>query len=255
MTEKLIDIKGLTVVYDTKVVLEDANFSLFENDFVGVIGPNGGGITTLLKAILGLVKPVSGEIIFSEKLGNKGGDIGYLPQVNKFDSRFPISVFEVILSGLTDQKNWFRRVSKQDRENVDAIIDELGIRKIAKKSIGELSGGQMQRAFLGRALVSDPKLLVLDEPDTYVDNQFEGELYRKLVELNRQMAILLVSHDVGTISTYVKSIACVNRQLHYHPSNIISQDQLASYNCPIQMITHGSVPHTVLETHHHSESN
>ena len=255
MTEKLIDIKGLTVVYDTKVVLEDANFSLFENDFVGVIGPNGGGKTTLLKAILGLVKPVSGEIIFSEKLGNKGGDIGYLPQVNKFDSRFPISVFEVILSGLTDQKNWFRSVSKQDKEKVDAIIDELGIRKIAKKSIGELSGGQMQRAFLGRALVSDPKLLVLDEPDTYVDNQFEGELYRKLVELNRQMAILLVSHDVGTISTYVKSIACVNRQLHYHPSNIISQDQLASYNCPIQMITHGSVPHTVLETHHHSESN
>ena len=255
MTEKLIDIKNLTVGYDSKVVLENANFSLSENDFVGVIGPNGGGKTTLLKAILGLVKPLSGEIIFSEKLKNRGGNIGYLPQVNKFDSRFPISVFEVILSGLTDQKNWFRRVSKQDRENVDAIIDELGIRKIAKKSIGELSGGQMQRAFLGRALVSDPKLLVLDEPDTYVDNQFEGELYRKLVELNRQMAILLVSHDVGTISTYVKSIACVNRQLHYHPSNIISQDQLASYNCPIQMITHGSVPHTVLETHHHSESN
>lgn len=255
MSEKLIDIKNLTVGYDSKVVLENANFSLSENDFVGVIGPNGGGKTTLLKAILGLVKPLSGEIIFSEKLKNRGGNIGYLPQVNKFDSRFPISVFEVILSGLTDQKNWFRRVSKQDRENVDAIIDELGIRKIAKKSIGELSGGQMQRAFLGRALVSDPKLLVLDEPDTYVDNQFEGELYRKLVELNRQMAILLVSHDVGTISTYVKSIACVNRQLHYHPSNIISQDQLASYNCPIQMITHGSVPHTVLETHHHSESN
>jgi zinc transport system ATP-binding protein len=255
VSEKLIDIKNLTVGYDSKVVLENANFSLSENDFVGVIGPNGGGKTTLLKAILGLVKPLSGEIIFSEKLKNRGGNIGYLPQVNKFDSRFPISVYDVILSGFIDQKNWFRRVSKQDKEKVDAIIDELGIRKIAKKSIGELSGGQMQRAFLGRALVSDPKLLVLDEPDTYVDNQFEGELYRKLVELNRQMAILLVSHDVGTISTYVKSIACVNRQLHYHPSNIISQDQLASYNCPIQMITHGSVPHTVLETHHHSESN
>ncbi len=255
MSEKLIDIKNLTVGYDSKVVLENANFSISENDFVGVIGPNGGGKTTLLKAILGLVKPLSGEIIFSEKLKNRGGNIGYLPQVNKFDSRFPISVYDVILSGFIDQKNWFRRVSKQDKEKVDAIIDELGIRKIAKKSIGELSGGQMQRAFLGRALVSDPKLLVLDEPDTYVDNQFEGELYRKLVELNRQMAILLVSHDVGTISTYVKSIACVNRQLHYHPSNIISQDQLASYNCPIQMITHGSVPHTVLETHHHSESN
>jgi zinc transport system ATP-binding protein len=134
---------------------------------------------------------------------------------------------------------------------VEAIIHELGIEKFAHKPIGELSGGQMQRTFLGRALISDPKLLILDEPDTYVDNQFEGELYKKLKELNTRMAILLVSHDMGTITTYVKGIACVNRELHYHPSNIISPEQLASYNCPIQIITHGSVPHTVLETHNH----
>jgi zinc transport system ATP-binding protein len=249
--EKLIDIQDLTVSFDSKVVLSGANLVVNEKDFIGVIGPNGGGKTTLLKAILGLVQPASGQIVFSDKMKNRGSDIGYLPQVNKFDNRFPISVFEVIYSGLARQKSWANGFIQKDKSKVEAIIYELGIEKIAHKPIGELSGGQMQRAFLGRALISDPKLLILDEPDTYVDNQFEGELYKKLKELNNRMAILLVSHDMGTISTYVKGIACVNRELHYHPSNIISQDELAAYNCPIQIITHGSVPHTVLGTHNH----
>jgi len=249
---KLIEIKNLTVSYDSKVVLNNANLSVVENDFIGIIGPNGGGKTTLLKAILGLIQPTSGQLVFSETMKNRGSDIGYLPQVNKFDNRFPISVFEVILSGLARQESWRSGFVSRDKKRVEAIIHELGIEKIAHKPIGELSGGQMQRTFLGRALISDPKLLILDEPDTYVDNQFESELYRKLKELNQRMAILLVSHDVGTISTYVKSIACVNKELHYHRSNIISPEQLASYNCPIQIITHGSVPHTVLETHNHN---
>jgi zinc transport system ATP-binding protein len=108
----------------------------------------------------------------------------------------------------------------------------------------------MQRVFLCRALLSDPKILILDEPDTFVDNRFEGELYEKLRLLNNHMAIVLVSHDVGTISSYVKTIACVNGELHYHPDNIITQEQLNSYNCPIKLITHGEIPHTVLKHHH-----
>ncbi|HNW52591.1 MAG TPA: metal ABC transporter ATP-binding protein [Prolixibacteraceae bacterium] len=247
----LIEIKNLSVAFDSKVVLSNANLSISEHDFIGVIGPNGGGKTTLLKAILGLIQPSSGQIVFSDFMQNRGSDIGYLPQVNKFDSRFPISVFEVIYSGLARQGSWRSGFIQKDKSKVEAIIRELGIEKFAHKPIGELSGGQMQRAFLGRALVSDPKLLILDEPDTYVDNQFENELYKKLKELNSRMAILLVTHDIGTICTYVKSIACVNRELHFHPSNIISPEQLASYNCPIQIITHGSVPHTVLEMHDH----
>jgi zinc transport system ATP-binding protein len=125
----------------------------------------------------------------------------------------------------------------------------MGISHIRNKAIGELSGGQMQRTFLCRALMNQPELLVLDEPSTYVDNNFEGELYLKLKELNEQMAILLISHDVGTISFFVKTIACVNRSLHHHPSNIITEEQLASYNCPLQIITHGNIPHTVLKLH------
>lgn len=247
---KLLEIKNITVSYSSKIVLENATFSVFENDFIGIIGPNGGGKTTLLKAILGLVQPASGQIVFHGKMKERGTKIGYLPQVNKFDNRFPISVYEVILSGLVNHNNWRSGLLRNGKAKVDNILHQLGIESIAQKPIGELSGGQMQRAFLGRAIISEPKLLVLDEPDTYVDNQFESELYRKLKELNKEMAILLVSHDVGTISAHVKSIACVNRELHYHPSNIISPEQLKSYNCPIQIITHGSVPHTVLETHH-----
>jgi len=247
----LLQIRNLKVAYDQKTVLEKVNIDIDNLDFIGVIGPNGGGKTTLIKAILGLVPTVSGEIRFSDMLPNRGSDIGYLSQVNKFDNKFPISVFDVISSGLTVSSRLFHRFSTADKKTVQNIIDEIGIGYIAHKAIGELSGGQMQRVFLARALVSNPKLLILDEPDTYVDNRFEQELYSKLRELNKRMAILLVSHDLGTITTHVKSIACVNRTLDYHRSNIISPELLKSYNCPIQIITHGDVPHTVLHTHQH----
>lgn len=245
----LIDIKNLTVAYNSKVVLDDVSFTVRQNDFIGIIGPNGGGKTTLLKAILGLIEPVSGEICFCDELNKKRGNIGYLPQVNKFDSKFPMSVFDVVLSGLASNKSLKYGFLKKDKNRVNEVLAQLGIEKQSHKSIGELSGGQMQRVFLGRAIVSNPKLLILDEPDTFVDNQFENELYKKLKDLNENVTILLVTHDVGTISAYVKSIACVNRELHYHQSNIITPEQLASYNCPIKLITHGSVPHTVLQTH------
>jgi zinc transport system ATP-binding protein len=247
----LLNIEKVCVAYDRKIVLEEVSLEVNENDFIGIIGPNGGGKTTLLKAILGLVPLSSGRIFFSPLLKDRGSDIGYLSQINKFDNHFPITVEQVVLSGLAAGNNWFRRFSKAQKDKTRSILEELGMASLSEKPIGELSGGQMQRAFLGRAIVSDPLLLILDEPGTYVDNKFESELYLMLKQLNRRMAILLVSHDVGTISAHVKSIACVNRQLNFHPSNIITPEQLSSYNCPIQMITHGEVPHTVLGKHHH----
>jgi zinc transport system ATP-binding protein len=247
---ELIEIRDLTVRYGDYTAIKDVKLTISGSDFIGVIGPNGGGKTTLLRAILGLLEPSSGKITFSKQLSKQQSDIGYLPQVNKFDNRFPITVKEVILSGMAGKKRWIKPYSKNDYNKLDGIIQELGIEHITNKPIGELSGGQMQRVFLGRALISDPKLLILDEPDTYVDNQFEHELYEMLVELNKRMAILLVSHDIGTISAYVKGIACINRELNYHPSNIITPEQLKGYNCPIQIITHGEVPHTVLGSHH-----
>jgi zinc transport system ATP-binding protein len=247
--EPLVKIQDLSVGYDKVPVLHQVNLEIYENDFLGIIGPNGGGKTTLLKALLGLLKPESGKIIFRKDLNGTKKPIGYLPQVKHIDKKFPITVFDVVLSGsLMADKS----VSKTKlKGKAFALLNEMGIDNIKHKAIGELSGGQMQRVFLCRALLSEPKLLILDEPDTFVDNRFEGELYEKLRQLNKTMAILLVSHDVGTISSYVKTIACINNYLHYHPSNNISQEQLEAYNCPIQIISHGEVPHTVLKHHRH----
>jgi len=251
MKDILLKIENATVSLDGVKVLVDINLEIRENDFIGVIGPNGGGKTTLIKLILGLIKPDKGKVIYHIPHNTRHSKIGYLPQVHAFDKKFPILVQDVILSGISGNKKLLSRHTKPEKEMAAFWMDKLGIKHLKGKSIGNLSGGEMQRVFLCRSLISDPDLIILDEPDTYVDNQFEKELYEELRELNGHMAVLLISHDVGTISTYIKSIACVNKELHYHPSNIITEKQLASYNCPIQMITHGDVPHTVLGKHDH----
>ncbi len=249
--QNLIEIRNLSVAYDNEIVLKDVQLDVREKDFLGIIGPNGGGKTTLLKAILGLEKPVKGSIRFPGLGKDVQKSIGYLPQFHQFDKRFPIQVREVVLSGLMDSKRLMASCTKNQKNKADRLLEEMGVAGIRSKAIGELSGGQMQRVFLCRALISDPQVLILDEPDTFVDNRFESELYQKLRELNEHMAIILVSHDVGTITYYIKTIACVNKELHYHPSNRITEQQLASYNCPMQIIAHGDVPHTILKKHQH----
>ncbi|KAF0238357.1 MAG: zinc transport system ATP-binding [Prolixibacteraceae bacterium] len=246
--DALIKIVNLTVGYDKTPVLKGVNLEIFDNDFLGVIGPNGGGKTTLLKAILGLLKPFEGKIEFRNDIQGKKKPIGYLPQVRHIDRKFPITVFDVVKSGLMMLNGSKSSVSVKQR--VNDLLNEMGIFEIKDKAIGELSGGQMQRVYLCRALISNPKILILDEPDTFVDNRFEGELYEKLRILNQDIAIILVSHDMGTIVKYVKTIACVNEKLHYHSSNQITQKDLDEYNCPIQIIKYGEVPHIFLKHHH-----
>ena len=249
----IIELKSVSAGYEGEIILKNVNLTINENDFIGVIGPNGGGKTTLVRVIIGLLKPQSGELIFHhQNIGsNARKSIGYLPQINKTDNKFPISVIDVVLSGLADRNNIFRRFNKPEISKAHQILENMGIDHLAKKNIGELSGGQMQRVFLARAIISEPKLLILDEPNTFVDNKFESDLYKTLKDLNKKMAIMMVSHDVGTIAYYVKTIACVNREVHYHPSNDISQEQLNAYNCPIQIIAHGKIPHTILQEHNH----
>ena len=246
----LIEIRHLTVGYEENIILSDVSLTIHDKDFIGVIGPNGGGKTTLLKAILGLLQPFRGEVVFHDCMteGNHHR-IGYLPQINNIDRKFPISVSEVVKSGLMSRKRIIKKYAQKDLEYAGELMNEMGIYEIRNKAIGELSGGQIQRTLLCRALVNQPKLLVLDEPNTYVDNRFERELYEKLRRFNENIAILLVSHDIGTISTYVKSIACVNHSLHYHPGNKITPELMEAYECPIQIITHGKIPHTVLHQH------
>ena len=247
MNAPLVSIKDMDVAYQKNLVLSKVSFNVFERDFIGIIGPNGGGKTTLIKAILGLLKPQNGSV---EHTLDKH-EIGYLPQGKQVDENFPITVREVIASGLEHGLKIEFRKAKERRSKVDEVLDRVGMEALRSRPVGELSGGEFQRTLLARAIISSPKLLVLDEPDTHVDNQFETELYRLLKELNEQMTILLVSHDLGIISPYIKTIACVNRDLHYHSSNEISEEQLKVYNCPIEIITHGTVPHRVIKEHIH----
>ncbi len=247
--DALLKIENLSAGYDKTPVLWDVNLEIFENDFLGVIGPNGGGKTTLLKVILGLLAPMKGKIMFRHDISKRKKPIGYLPQVRHIDRSFPITVYEVVRSGSL-MASKVKQDAAEIKHRAEHLLKEMGVDHIRNKAIGELSGGQMQRVFLCRALLSDPKILLLDEPDTFVDNRFEGELYEKLRQLNQHMAIVLVSHDMGTISSYVKTIACVNGELHYHPDNMITQEQLNGYNCPIKLISHGEIPHTVLKRHH-----
>lgn len=249
--ECIIAIHDLGVRYDNTVALEHVDLEIYDDDFLGVIGPNGGGKSSLVKAIMGTI-PHTGKIEYSERLMRGGKPhIGYLPQVSSFDKAFPISVIEVVMSGLQRERGLLHRYGKEVRLRAMQTLEQAELAHLANRPIGELSGGQLQRVMLCRAIISEPRLLVLDEPTNFVDNRFENELYNLLHHLSERMAIIMVSHDVGTISSVVRNIVCVNRHVHRHDSNVITEEQLRNYDCPIQIITHGDVPHTVLGEHHH----
>ena len=238
------------VRYEGVVALEHVTLDIFSNDFVGIIGPNGGGKSSLVKAIMGIT-PHTGDIDFDQSIMHGGKPhIGYMPQITTFDKAFPISVEEVVMSGLQREHGMLRRYTNEDRKRVREVLELTSLNDLSKRAIGELSGGQQQRVLLCRAIISNPKVLILDEPTNFVDNRFENELYNLLHHLSERMAIVMVSHDIGTISSVVRSIVCVNRHVHRHDSNIITEEQLRNYNCPIQLISHGNIPHTILGEHH-----
>lgn len=272
MSTPLIEIKNLSAGYDNRTVLRNVNLTVYDRDFLGIIGPNGGGKTTLIKCILGLLKPTAGEILYTDKrfvasdkqrgtaqrpaltTNRSVLKMGYLPQYNSIDRKFPITVEEVILSGLSSQKSLISRFTATHREKARQVIARMGLEGLEKRAIGALSGGQLQRALLGRAIISDPALVVLDEPSTYIDKRFEARLYELLAEINHDCAIILVSHDIGTVLQQVKSIACVNETLDYHPDTGVSEEWLErNFNCPIELLGHGALPHRILAEHKHGD--
>jgi zinc transport system ATP-binding protein len=249
--EELVRLEDVWVHHDGLPVLQAINLSVKENDFLGIIGPNGGGKTTLLKVILGLVKPSRGKVTTMGQPPERGRKrIGYIAQSNVFDHDFPISVFDVVLMGRYVQTGMFHRYSEKDRQTVTAALKTVEMLDYRDRHVGKLSGGEQQRVFIARALVANPSLLLLDEPTASIDSNMQAEFYMLLDRLKDQMAIVLVSHDISAISIYVEEIACLNHELFYHGSKEVSAEELEkAYNCPIQLIAHGTVPHRVLKEH------
>lgn len=212
---KMIELCGVCVDYDGHTALSGVDLTVDEGDFVAITGPNGGGKTTLLKVILRLIRPTCGTVSFRSRGAIvKSLNIGYLPQKNVIDSRFPITVEDVVLSGLLSSRHILRRFTADERAKVDAMLDVVGMADKRRAAIGELSGGQLQRALLGRALVANPSVLVLDEPLSYIDKRFESHLYEIIADYARRTTILLVSHEMTTISQMANRHIIVDKTVH-----------------------------------------
>jgi zinc transport system ATP-binding protein len=251
MTKEVVCMENVWVQYNGTPVLENINLKVNQDDFLGIIGPNGGGKTTLLKVILGLLSPSQGKVTVLGKPPNQSREhIGYVAQLNLFDRGFPISVWEVALMGRYSKTGLLKSYSQEDEDAAESALGKVGMLGYKKRQIGELSGGQQQRVFIARALVSEPALLLLDEPTASIDSTMQTEFYELLQTLKKHMAIIVVSHDIGAISIYVNKIACLNQKLFYHGTKEITPEILeATYKCPVQLITHGTVPHRVLKEH------
>ncbi len=222
LNQTVLETKNLSFKYNQQLVLDDINISIPRGAFLGLVGPNGSGKSTLLKCLLGLLEPSDGYIsLFGEKIQNfkEWHKIGYVSQkANSFNSGFPATVFEVVTTGLVSKKGLFRRINKLDKQLITNAIESVGLQEYLNQNIGELSGGQQQRVFIARALVSEPELLILDEPTVGVDSQTVQNFYQMLGTLNKEknITLLLVTHDIGTITDKVSHVACLNKHLHFH---------------------------------------
>ncbi len=254
MKDIALKIENLSVEYGSNRVLNDICLRVNSGEVLGIIGPNGGGKTTLLKAILGLVPISTGSIEVLGTTAKKGAaSIGYVPQHAEMDKNFPINVVDTVLTGCVGGgiHPFFRYSKAQKQAAVDALA-KVGIADLAEKEIGSLSGGQFQRMLIARAIVSAPKILFLDEPTASVDPASREQIYNLLAELKDEMTIVIVSHDLLAVSSLVENIACLNGSLVYHGNPELTGDIMDElYGCPVELIAHG-VPHRVLHSHDHS---
>ena len=258
MIDQVIKIQDLNFSYNSQTVLRDVNLIVNQGDFIAMIGPNGGGKTTLLKLMLGLLNADSGSIqIFGQPAQDASHRIGYVPQDVHVNKNFPISALDVVLMGKLKPGRGWSRHSHQDRLAALNALKQVEMKKFRDHRIGELSGGQKQRVFVARALVTDPELLFLDEPTASIDTKGQNEFYSLLKELNETITIIVVSHDLMVVSGYIRSVICVNQRLHYHGHAELTGEMIemmydcaADETCPVELIAHG-LPHRVLHKHEH----
>ncbi len=248
-----IELSGIFFSYDGAPVLEDVSLTVPDGDFLVVLGPNGGGKSTLLKILLGLIRPQLGTAqVLGRPAGEAGGQIGYLPQSTHISKGVPITVMDAVALGLV--RPGFRgcmglRASQADKGLARVALERVGMAEQARRTLADLSGGQKQRVLIARALVSGPRLLLLDEPTASVDPQARNSLFGLLGQLNSEMTIVMVSHDVSVLGRGVKSVACVNRTLHLHSSPSLTPEMYMAYGvaqpcCPVELVAQGLLPHS-----------
>lgn len=233
-----ISLENVTFAYRRQPILENVSLTVPQKEFACIVGPNGGGKTTLLKLILGLIRPDEGRIqVLGTTPVKARNRMGYMPQYAHLDMNFPATVLDVVLMGCLRQRAfWF---SAQDRARAMDAIDTVGMTPFAHAGFNALSGGQRQRVLIARALCSRPQILLLDEPTANVDHETEENLFTILKSLNREMTILVVSHDLGFVSKYVKTVICVNRRLVIHPTTVMNGTMIKDiYYGDLKMVRH-----------------
>ena len=251
MSNIAVHIDNLSVHYGQTPALAGVCLDVIDGEYLGIIGPNGGGKSTLLKTILGLIPVSLGTVrVYGEKPGSGKAVIGYVPQFTALDKRFPITLMEVVLTGrLKKGLSPFFRYTENDRDITHQLLKKVGIETLSNRRISELSGGEFQKMLIARALAINPRLLLLDEPTASVDATSRDQIYTLLSELNKNMTIILVTHDLLAVSAQVQRLACLNGHLVYHGEPELTETIVNSlYGCPVDLVAHG-VPHRVLKEH------
>ncbi len=221
----IISFKEVSFGYNSRKVLDNVSFSIEEGDFVSIIGPNGGGKTTLAKLTLGLLQPKTGTIrVFNQPPVSARSKIGYVPQYSLFDPQFPVSVKEVVLMGKMGNRKFF--FSKQDHKDASLVIERAGLSSVMNNSFSQLSGGQRQRVLIARALISNPRILLMDEPTASVDSSVEKNMSTLLKQLKNSLTVILITHDMGFVSNLVTKVVCVNQKVNIHPTSSITKEHL-----------------------------
>ena len=255
MAKTIVELANVWVWRGGNLALRDVTLNIEEGKFIGLMGPNGGGKTTLLKTIVGLIRPDRGKVRVS---GPASKTIGYVPQEEHVDPQFPVTARDVVEMGLYGPLGMFPRIARRERERIDRALRSVGMEEHASRRFGELSGGQKQRVFIARGIVAEPRLLLLDEPTTGVDAKARDDFYRVLSTLmtDLSLTIILASHDLEVVPTRVDEIICINQTIFVHapPDQVRDTDGFRrAYGCELEFMMHGRHPHRVIEEHRDEE--
>lgn len=233
--QPIIEMDHLSFAYQEQPALQEVTVKVSRGDFIGIIGPNGGGKTTLLKLIMGFLKPTLGSIkVFGKNPSESIQQIAYVPQNIRLDRQFPISVLEVVLLGRLSHLPWYGRYQEVDLKAAEVALEKVGILELKERAFGTLSGGQAQRTLIARALASQPELLLLDEPTASVDASAQAEIYHLLLQLSKEMTILMVTHDLNVAIEHVKKVLCVQRQVFtLNPEEVCQHFAVGLYHAPL----------------------